>query len=69
MTTPVKPGARVALELNDTWRVFRVMSELVEGFERMAEVGPAGYNQILTRFLVTELHHPYVLDLSQSEYL
>ncbi len=41
MTTPVKPGARVALELNDTWRVFRVMSELVDGFERMAEIGPA----------------------------
>ena len=41
MTTPVKPGARVALELNDTWRVFRVMSELVEGFERMAEIGQA----------------------------
>ena len=26
---------------SDTWRVFRVMSELVEGFEQMATVGPA----------------------------
>jgi hypothetical protein len=41
MTTPVKPGDRAALELDDTWRVFRVMAELVEGFETMAQVGPA----------------------------
>lgn len=25
----------------DTWRVFRIMSELVEGFEQMSQVGPA----------------------------
>lgn len=25
----------------DTWRVFRVMSELVEGFEQLSKVGPA----------------------------
>lgn len=24
----------------DTWRVFRIMSEFVEGFERMSEIGP-----------------------------
>ncbi len=41
MTTPVKPGDRAALELDDTWRVFRVMSELVSGFETMAQIGPA----------------------------
>ncbi|MEM1116184.1 MAG: TIGR00730 family Rossman fold protein [Bacteroidota bacterium] len=27
--------------LKDTWRVFRIMSEFVEGFERLAEVGPS----------------------------
>ena len=41
MTTPVKPGPRSALELNDAWRIFRVMSELVDGFETMAHIGPA----------------------------
>ncbi|MFO7900128.1 MAG: TIGR00730 family Rossman fold protein [Planctomycetota bacterium] len=41
MTTPVKPGPRAALELDDTWRVFRVMAELVDGFETMAQVDKA----------------------------
>ncbi|MFH1732919.1 MAG: TIGR00730 family Rossman fold protein [Planctomycetota bacterium] len=41
MTTPKKPGPRAALELDDTWRIFRVMSELVDGFETMAQIGPA----------------------------
>jgi len=41
MTTPVKPGPRSALELDDTWRIFRVMAELVDGFETMAQIGPA----------------------------
>ena len=41
MTTPVKPGPRAALELDDTWRIFRVMAELVDGFETMAQIGPA----------------------------
>ena len=27
--------------LKDTWRVFRIMSEFVEGFERLAEIGPS----------------------------
>jgi len=26
---------------NDTWRVFRIMAEFVEGFEQMSKVGPA----------------------------
>ncbi|MFW6189958.1 MAG: LOG family protein, partial [Planctomycetota bacterium] len=26
---------------SDTWRVFRIMSEFVEGFERLADLGPA----------------------------
>ena len=26
---------------SDTWRVFRIMSEFVEGFEQMSQVGPA----------------------------
>src|ERR1700752_1858502 len=25
----------------DTWRIFRIMSELVEGFDAMSRVGPA----------------------------
>jgi len=41
MTTPVKPGPRSALELDDTWRILRVVAELVEGFETMAHVCPA----------------------------
>jgi len=40
MTTPVKPGPRTGLEI-DSWRIFRVMAELVEGFETMGTVGPA----------------------------
>ena len=27
--------------IKDTWRVFRIMSEFVEGFERLGEVGPS----------------------------
>lgn len=27
--------------VKDTWRVFRIMSEFVEGFERLGEVGPS----------------------------
>lgn len=41
MTTPVKPGPRSSLELDDTWRIFRVMAELVDGFETMGQIGPA----------------------------
>jgi uncharacterized protein (TIGR00730 family) len=41
MTTPMNPGPRTALQLDDTWRVFRVMAELVDGFETMAHVGTA----------------------------
>ena len=41
MTTPMKPGPRVSLELDDTWRIFRVMAELVDGFETMAQIGKA----------------------------
>jgi len=26
---------------NDTWRIFRIMSEFVEGYEEMSQVGPA----------------------------
>jgi uncharacterized protein (TIGR00730 family) len=41
MTTPMNPGPRNSLELDDTWRIFRVMAELVDGFETMAHVGAA----------------------------
>ena len=41
MTTPMKPGPRASLELDDTWRIFRVMAELVDGFETMAQIGKA----------------------------
>ncbi len=41
MTTPMKPGPRASLELDDTWRIFRVMAELVDGFETMAQIGQA----------------------------
>ena len=27
--------------IKDTWRVFRIMSEFVEGFERLGEIGPS----------------------------
>ncbi len=40
MTTPIKPGPRSGLEF-DTWRVLRVMAELVDGFETMASVEKA----------------------------
>ncbi|GAB5537025.1 MAG: TIGR00730 family Rossman fold protein [Rubricoccaceae bacterium] len=30
-----------AMRAKDTWRVFRIMSEFVEGFERMAQCGPS----------------------------
>jgi len=30
-----------AMRIKDTWRVFRIMSEFVEGFERMAQCGPS----------------------------
>ena len=30
-----------ATRLRDTWRIFRIMGEFVEGFERLAEVGPS----------------------------
>src|SRR3990172_11036174 len=29
------------LAKSDTWRVFRIMAELVEGFEAMSNIGPA----------------------------
>ena len=31
-------------KLEDPWRVFRIMSEFVDGFPELAEIGPAGSN-------------------------
>jgi uncharacterized protein (TIGR00730 family) len=36
---PPEPISRTAAE--ETWRVFRIMAEFVEGFEEMAQIGPA----------------------------
>lgn len=36
-----KPFSRRNQYDGDTWRVFRIMSELVDGFEIMSEIGPA----------------------------
>ncbi len=41
MSAPKKAGPRSSLELDDTWRIFRVMAELVDGFETMARICPA----------------------------
>ncbi len=36
------PGEWVRLEdTNETWRVFRIMSEFIDGFEMLSQVGPA----------------------------
>ncbi|MGA2915604.1 MAG: TIGR00730 family Rossman fold protein [Sedimentisphaerales bacterium] len=33
--------ARFGVETEETWRIFRIMAEFVEGFEELATVGPA----------------------------
>ena len=41
---PMRPSELAqwnAMRIKDTWRVFRIMSEFVEGFERMAQCGPS----------------------------
>ena len=35
------PAERAAFRETDTWRVLRIMGEFVEGFDALAEVGPA----------------------------
>jgi len=34
--------ARFGVAAEETWRVFRIMAEFVEGFEELATIGPAG---------------------------
>ncbi len=36
-----KVGASISPPAEETWRVFRIMSEFVEGFELMSQIGPA----------------------------
>ena len=33
--------ARFGVSAEETWRVFRIMAEFVEGFEELATIGPA----------------------------
>ena len=40
-TSPTEMAVWQNQRLKDTWRVFRIMSEFVEGFERLGEVGPS----------------------------
>ena len=39
--SPAEQAAWQATRVRDTWRVFRIMGEFVEGYERLAEVGPS----------------------------
>ena len=39
--TPPEQAAWQETRLKDTWRVFRIMSEFVEGFETLGRVGPS----------------------------
>ena len=32
------------IKTNDSWAVFKIMSEFVEGYERMAKIGPCVSN-------------------------
>ena len=41
MPDPVDPEARRAALAAESWRMFRILSEFVDGFEVMSEVGPA----------------------------
>ena len=29
-----------AIKTNDSWAIFKIMSEFVDGFEKMAKIGP-----------------------------
>ncbi len=40
MTNSPDNNKEIALS-RETWRLFRILSEFVDGFEMMAEVGPA----------------------------
>jgi uncharacterized protein (TIGR00730 family) len=39
--TPADQAAWQATRIRDTWRIFRIMGEFVEGFERLSEIGPS----------------------------
>lgn len=41
MDTKKEESARRAILTKDSWRVFRILSEFVEGFETMTELGPS----------------------------
>ncbi len=39
--TPTELASWQAARVQDTWRVFRIMGEFVEGFERLGQIGPS----------------------------
>ena len=41
MNKKVTPKDWNDIKTNDTWQIFRIMSEFVEGFEKMSQLGPA----------------------------
>ena len=39
--SPAEQAEWQATRIRDTWRIFRIMGEFVEGFERLSEIGPS----------------------------
>jgi len=41
MPTPKRPDPKVDFTKEDPWRIFRIMSEFVDGFDTLSQIGPA----------------------------